>query len=191
MISEVATPNFGRSSPASSYAERAATPSPLLRNCHPIGRSTPQFQSHHRHLSSLSEGVIFDGNNNSRKQNRRSNKGKLKGKHVTYEEIDRRSSSTFDADLLDRGAVRNVEGVKINIIVNKVEDDPETLVKKPTIVSANHNKIFTNVFADDDPKPQSEEKKGIPTVRITPAGSIGFTDSNVSILIAAGACANG
>lgn len=157
----------------SSGADRAATPSPLLRHSEPIGRSTPT----HR-LASLGED-LYDGNNNN---GRRSPKKKRVKKRVSYDidEIDRNSSSTFAPDQMGRE-----DGRHINIIVNSLsqkEDDEEAegegkpaLPKKTTIVSANERSIFTNVVFNNE-KGRSAEADGSPN----PQSS--FSDTNVSIL---------
>lgn len=174
-------PNIGRSSPAastSSCTDRAATPSPLLRNCHPMGRSTP--------LSSLCEGIVFDGNNNKNSssqrqqdQKRRSNRREYKRKHVTYdfEEIDRSSTSTFDPVQLAR---------PMNIIVNSVEESDngqQSLPKKATIVSANDDHISTDVvFNEEEEKRRRGSSSQTSSIRITSA-PLGYADTNVSILL--------
>lgn len=138
-----------------------------------MGRSTP--------LSSLCEGIVFDGNNNKNNssqrqqdQKRRSNRRDYKPKQVTYdfEEIDRSSTSTFDPDQLTR---------PINIIVNNVEErrKGEPLPKKATIVSANDDHISTDVvFNEEEEKRQLDAASRTPSIRITS----GYTDANVSIL---------
>lgn len=171
--SSAATPIIGRSSPASSCnADRATTPSPLLRNSQSIGRSTPQLPPNY--LSSLSEGIVYDGNNNSSNRRRggreQTSSKKFKRKRVTYdfEEIDRRSSSTFDPDQLGRP-----DGPKINIRVNKavgdVDDDDDSeegvIRKKTTIVSATDNHVSTNIVFND------ERRTGVDATDVAAHGS--------------------
>lgn len=160
-------------SSGSSGADRAATPSPLLRHSEPIGRSTPQFQTHR--LASLGGGR-YDGNNN---QGQRSPKKRRQQKRVTYDidEIDRNSSSTFAPGGRE-------DGRRINIIVNNLsqkedeeeeEDDGPALPKKTAVVSANEKHIFTNVVLNNE-KDQVAETEG----SASPQRS--FSDTHVSIL---------
>lgn len=147
--SYLATPIIGRNSPASSNAERATTPSPLLRNSQSIGRSTPQLPAHY--LSSLSEGIVYDGNNNGRQRSQTS-KRSLKRKRVTYnfEEIDRRSSSTFDPEQL---CTPMADRSQMNITLNKavlgdIDDDDHDLKDIPKSTASVKNVSATNVYMD-------------------------------------------
>lgn len=125
----------------------------------------------------------YDGNNNSNRNRRKSaSSRKLKPKRVTYdfEEIDRRSSSTFDADSLRR------RSAEIHITVNKAADDEEedpghSLGGKTTIVSASDNHVSTKLVFNDE-KGANADTTDAAQRRSSPK-SFG-AESNVSILIA-------
>lgn len=134
---------------------------------------------------------MYDGNNNSSNRRRggreQTSSKKFKRKRVTYdfEEIDRRSSSTFDPDQLGR-----TDGPKINIRVNQAvgdedDDDDSAVRKRTTIVSASENHVSTNIVFND------ERRTGVDATdaaahgsRKTPSPPRSVADSNVSTFIA-------
>lgn len=139
----------------------------------------------------MSEGIAFDGNNNSNNDSSRSRSRdqssgrKFKRKRVTYdfEEIDRRSSSTFDPDQLARP-----DGLpQMHITVNKssVRDADEDedggtgghrIPKRTTMVSASADHVSTNVVFNDERRTTSDDATDA-------TGSCTFrslADSNVS-----------